>query len=41
MAAIVTLEDLIAFIRERGDAPEQLEKIEAYRREYGVSLSNK
>jgi orotate phosphoribosyltransferase len=41
VAAIVTLEDLIAFIRERGDAPEQLEKIEAYRREYGVSLSNK
>jgi orotate phosphoribosyltransferase len=41
VAAIVTLEDLIAFIRERGDAPEQLEKVEAYRREYGVSLSNK
>ena len=40
VAAIVRLEDLIAYIRQRGDAPEQLANVEAYRREYGVSLSN-
>ncbi len=40
VAAIVRLEDLIAYIRQRGDATEQLANVEAYRREYGVSLSN-
>ena len=36
VAAIVRLADLIDFVRQRGDAPEDLENIEAYRREYGV-----
>lgn len=36
VAAIVRLADLIEFIRQRGDAAEHLEHIEAYRREYGV-----
>jgi len=36
VAAIVRLADLVDFIRQRGDAAQHLENIEAYRREYGV-----
>ena len=36
VTAIVRLADLIDFIRQRGDTPQHLENIEAYRREYGV-----
>lgn len=36
VAAIVRLEDLIAFVHQRGDASQHLANIEAYRREYGV-----
>jgi orotate phosphoribosyltransferase len=36
VASIVRLDDLIAFIRQHGDAPGRLASIEAYRREYGV-----
>ena len=36
VAAIVRLADLIDFVRQRGDASEHLENIEAYRNEYGV-----
>ncbi len=33
---IVRLAELVEFLRERGDQPEMLEKIETYRAEYGV-----
>ena len=36
VAAIVRLADLIDFVRQRGDAAEHLQNIEAYRTEYGV-----
>jgi len=36
VAAIVRLAELVDFIRQRGDAAQHLENIEAYRREYGV-----
>lgn len=36
VAAIVRLDDLIEFIRQRGDAAEHLANIEDYRREYGI-----
>jgi len=36
VAAIVRLADLVDFIRQRGDAAQHLDNIEAYRREYGV-----
>ncbi|MGB5453540.1 MAG: orotate phosphoribosyltransferase [Sedimenticolaceae bacterium] len=36
VAAIVRLEELVDFVRQRGDAAGHLENIVAYRREYGV-----
>ncbi|MCG6964947.1 MAG: orotate phosphoribosyltransferase [Chromatiaceae bacterium] len=36
VAAIVRLRELVEYIRQRGDAMQHLENIEAYRREYGV-----
>jgi len=36
VAAIVRLAELVDFIRQRGDAAQHLENIEAYQREYGV-----
>jgi len=36
VAAIVRLAELVDYVRQRGDASEHLDNIEAYRREYGV-----
>ena len=36
VAAIVRLAELIDFVRQRGDASDHLQNIEAYRNEYGV-----
>jgi orotate phosphoribosyltransferase len=36
VAAIVRLQDLVDFVADRGDATEDLARIQAYRREYGV-----
>ncbi len=37
VAAIARLDDLVNFLREQGDRPEQLAAIERYRAEYGVT----
>jgi orotate phosphoribosyltransferase len=37
VAAIARLDDLVNFLREQGDRPEQLAAIEHYRAEYGVT----
>jgi orotate phosphoribosyltransferase len=36
VASIVALEDLLGYLHEQGDRPEQLAAVEAYRAEYGV-----
>jgi orotate phosphoribosyltransferase len=35
--SIATLEDLAAFLRARGDMAQQLQSVERYRKEYGVT----
>lgn len=35
--AVATLDDLLAYLRERGTSHTELERIEAYRAEFGIS----
>ncbi|WP_293647622.1 orotate phosphoribosyltransferase [Thiolapillus sp.] len=37
VAGIVKLQDLVSFLEEKGDAPDQLQAIRDYREKYGVS----
>ncbi|HDK38058.1 MAG TPA: orotate phosphoribosyltransferase [Thiolapillus brandeum] len=37
VAGIVKLSDLVTFLEERGDSPEQLQAIQSYREKYGVN----
>lgn len=37
VAGIVRLKDLVTFLEEKGDSPEQLQAIQAYREKYGVN----